>query len=451
MALLHNTLKIYNTFLPFFDTLYILQLEEYSNKRLLHWLPRFFFKRNIQKRERLIITKKVLILTVLSHILFLISALLLLIITRGNLYTSAALIVAHILAVPFFVFCANAIFTVVELFPKKKQLARAAQKAKRVNPKTIVIAGSFGKTSTKNFVYQLSKSSFRTQMIPGNINTPMGIANWVLSSLLPTTELLIAEVDAYEVGEIKRSCLVIPADVALLTNIGDQHLERFKSKSELAQALSEVFSNSKPQSVKFCDKETINLIAPYYPEIKEIRVPEPLTNANMVSLSKSNQHNLRYAVSIAKELGVPEDILHSAVQNIELPERRQQITNLFGFEAIDDSYNISFTTATAGIKAAKELAQQKNKKLLVITAGIPELAKNEKDKNKELGVLLSSHADFTIILASMFAQEIAKGFSKMDHYAIVSTLTETIQSVLPTYNKDEWVLLLQPELNDLYY
>lgn len=451
MAFLHNTLKIYNTFLPFSDALYILQLEEYSNERLLHWLPRFFFKRNIQKRERLIVTKKVLILTTLSHILFLFSVLFFLVIARGNPYTSIALMIVNILAIPFFVFCANTLFTIIESIPKKKQMARAAQKVKKTNPKTVVIAGSFGKTSTKNFVYQLSKSTFRTQMIPGNINTPMGIANWVLSSLLPTTELLIAEVDAYEVGEIKRSCHVVPADVALLTNVGDQHLERFKNKAELAQALSEVFSNSKPQSVKFCDKETIGLIAPYFSAAKEIREPTPLTNMGTVSLSESNQHNLRYAISIVKELGVPEDILHSAAQSIELPERRQQLTNLFGFEAIDDSYNISFTTAIAGIKAARKLAEQKGRKLLVITAGIPELAKDNKDKNKELGVLLSSHADFTIILDSMFAPEIAKGFLKRERYTVIPTLTETIQSVLPTYDKDEWVLLLQPELNDLYY
>jgi UDP-N-acetylmuramyl pentapeptide synthase len=39
-------------------------------------------------------------------------------------------------------------------------------------------------------------------MIEGNINTPLGIADWVLNKLRPETQLLIVEMDTYERGEI---------------------------------------------------------------------------------------------------------------------------------------------------------------------------------------------------------------------------------------------------------
>ena len=66
MEKLKPFLILCNTVLPFADFLYILQLEEYSTKRLLHWLPRFFFRRNIQRREKLILTRKVLLILALS-------------------------------------------------------------------------------------------------------------------------------------------------------------------------------------------------------------------------------------------------------------------------------------------------------------------------------------------------------------------------------------------------
>lgn len=451
MALLHNLFKIYNIFFPFFDTIYILQIEEYSNKRLLLWLSRFFFRRNIQKRERLILTKKVLILAVISHFLFFLWILAVILLLNRNSIVLALTLMLSILCVPYFVFCANALFSLAEIRPKKARLHAAAQKIKKVIPKVIAIAGSYGKTSTKNFIFQLVKSIYRTQMIPGNINTPLGIANWVLSSLQSNTELLIAEVDAYEIGEIKRSCMVIPANIAILTNVGDQHLERFGNRTSLAQALSEVFNYSASHSIHICDQSTKEIITPYYTETTKLIEPVPLPKKYTGQLSESNQKNLQFALTVAQELKIPEEIIDSAVKTLSLPERRQEVTRLFGFEAVDDSYNISYTTASAGIKAAKTLAQQRNKKLLVITAGIPELAPNEQDKNKELGELLSKNADFTIVLKSMFAPEITKGFTNKEQYLISPTLNYTIQSILLNYDPEKWVLLLQPELNDLYY
>ena len=67
---------------------------------------------------------------------------------------------------------------------------------------------------------------------------------------------------------------------------------------------------------------------------------------------------------------------------MELPDRRQKEAEWHGYVAIDDSYNISLTTARAGVEAAVALAKRYGKKLLVITARIPSLAPRKRSAMK---------------------------------------------------------------------
>lgn len=451
--------KIFNTVLPFTDFLYILQLEEYSTKRLIKWLPKFFFRRNIQQREKLILTRRSLITLLLSFITWVSVGMIGIYVFQNSFLFIIAFLVLLFVLVPLFVLAANLLFTLVEEFPKRSIRQKATELvAKHLNMKVVVIAGSYGKTTVKNFIFQLAKYSYKTQMLPGNINTPSGIANWLRRNLRESTELLIAEVDTYEIGEIAKSCDILNADIAVLTNIGDQHLERFSSKKELALALSEVFSHSKPNAICICDENTKDILSTFEYNKKKcllVNTVQPPSYDGIPirsqTLSSSNVANLNFALANAQVLKLERDFVIDTAAKLELPERRQQFTTIFGFEGIDDSYNISFTTAQAGIQTAKNLATQKKKKLLVITAGIPELPKENEHLNTELGKILSTTADQTIILGSMFSDSIKKGFEKKRNYKKVLTLQKFILENAKEYNSNEWFILLQPELNDLYY
>jgi len=456
MEKLKPFLLLCNTVLPFADFLYILQLEEYSTKRLLHWLPRFFFRRNIQRREKLVLTRRVLLMLALSVGMLGLSALLAVCLLRTQIFIALLLLCFLALLVPFYVLIANVAFTLVEeVFKKKLRQQATVLVAKNPQLKVVAITGSYGKTTVKNFVYQLTRYSYKTQMIPGNINTPGGIANWIIRNLNENTELLIAEVDAYKVGEIAKSCDILNADIAVLTNIGDQHLQRFGNQNELAEALTEVFTHSKTSSTKISTLDTKVRIPAESNDLIFLKNEAELKYKGKLlatpQLSKSNIINLSISIRVAEFLDIPHSFIKDTVTSLELPERRQQVGTVLGYEGIDDSYNISFTTAQAGIAAAKEFATQKRKKLLVVTAGIPELSNENKNKNKELGKQLSSQADFTIILGSMFVQEIASGFESPGKYRVVPTLKHFLSVETQNFEKDEWVLLLQPELNDLYY
>lgn len=383
---------------PISDFLYLLQLEEYETKRYFRTIRRFFWRRNLQKRGKLVYTK------------------------RAKITMYLALLPSVILfpLTPIWVGLANWILSPYFERAKLRLQKRAANFFRRQNKQTrvIAIAGSYGKTTTKNYIYELVKYNYKTQMIPENINTPTGIANWVINNFDPTSELLILEVDAYFVGEIKRSLTITPPDIAILTNIGDQHLERLGSKANIKKALMEVFDCAKPDAVKI-SKTT----------------------------KETDDFALDYALQVAKLVKIPNDIVKDTIAKLKKPDRRGDVKTINGFTVIDESYNINLDSAENNLEKAEKMAKKDKRNLIVITAGIPELGKENGDNNKKLGKLLSAKANKIILLKSILCKDIT---DNSDKFILAKDLSESWK-ILENYDPKKYLILLLPELTDLYY
>jgi UDP-N-acetylmuramyl pentapeptide synthase len=378
---------------PISDFLYILQLEEYETKRYFKTIKRIFWKRNLQKRGKLVYTKRIKILYLIS----------------------LPLCIILFPFIPLIIGITNMILTPYFEWVKSNLQKRAARyfRAHNTITKVVAVAGSYGKTTTKNYIYELVKYNYKTQIVPGNINTPTGIANWVLNNFNPSSEILIIEVDTYYIGEIKKSLLITPPDIAILTNIGDQHLERFGTKSNLRKALLEIFDYSKPTATKI----------------------------------QGDKSNLDFALEVSKILNIPKDIVNDTVKKLSKPDRRGDIKFINNYEVIDESYNISFETAKFAIQNALKIAEQKNKKLIVITAGIPELGRENADNNKKLGQLLAQKANKIILIKSILYTQVQNNSEKI---ILAENLSEAWK-LIKKFDPKKYIVLLQPELNDLYY
>jgi len=394
--MLKNLSKVLNKIYPISDFLYILQLEEYETKRYFYRLQRFFWRRNLQQRGKLVYTKRIKI----------------------TLYFALPLIIITPPLTPVWIglvnFILNPYFSAIRLNIQRK----AAVYFSKINRKTkvITIAGSYGKTTTKNYIYELIRYNYKTQMIPGNINTPTGIANWILEKFDPSSDVLIVEVDTYFIGEIRKSLKITPSDIAILTNVGDQHLERLGNKFKLKKALYEVFEYSKPNAIKIKNKKT----------------------------------NLEYALVVANLLKIPKDIIKSSLKYLKPPDRRRNIIEINGFNVIDDSYNISETTSKYSIEYASNMAKKSKKELIVITAGIPELGEENKDGNFNLGNLLNKYASKIILLKSILHLEVEAGIKNKNLIIKVNSMKDGLEEI-KKFNPKKYLVLMQPELNDLYY
>lgn len=458
-------LKVIHGLFSYDDFLYLLQLEDYLNNRYLKTIKRFLFRRELQQRDFFKKTTRIefiKLVTILLQIFSVFLVYLMFFATSGNsilgFVWSIYLAPVILFLIPYFVFLANTISSPLYNFFRKQAIKKATKKIfKHKNLKIIMISGSFGKTSIKNFIFQLISHSFRTQMTAGNINTHTGIANWINNYLQDNTEVLITEVDGFHEGEIRDISKMIPADIVVITYLGDQHLERLGSRHVLAKTLNETIEYSKENSQVFISEQTLKDIEGQNVKLskRNTTIVDNFSEVQKVNqnLSDTNTKNLTYALHVAQLLKVPEDILADSIEKIELPDRRQKLTILNGFTVLDDSYNISLTTAKESLKRALELSNLQNKKLIVIFAGIPELGVENKDAIKEYTELLVKSADYVIVLNSIYRKDIEQTFvdNNFTNYKVVFRMSDATSFYQRLYNPSEWLILLHPELTDLSY
>jgi UDP-N-acetylmuramoyl-tripeptide--D-alanyl-D-alanine ligase len=110
--------------------------------------------------------------------------------------------------------------------------------------KIIGITGSYGKTSTKEILSTLLGSKYKTLKTKASKNSPIGIAETILSDLQPDHEAFVVEMGAYRPGEIRKMCEMVRPQIGIITAINAQHQDLFgtiettmKAKYELVQGL----------------------------------------------------------------------------------------------------------------------------------------------------------------------------------------------------------------------
>ncbi|MDZ4284335.1 MAG: Mur ligase family protein, partial [Patescibacteria group bacterium] len=132
----------------------------------------------------------------------------------------------------------------------------------------IGITGSYGKTSTKEFLATILSRHFRVAKVPDHINSDIALACYLLRELNDTHEVLVAEMGAYRQGEIRRLAAVLRPQIGILTGINEQHIALFggiektkAAKYELIESLPEkglaIFNADSPGSRELyerCDR-----------------------------------------------------------------------------------------------------------------------------------------------------------------------------------------------------
>src|SRR3989338_6955143 len=128
--------------------------------------------------------------------------------------------------------------------PILQKIKIAKEKISKVSQIEKGKTGSYGKSSTKEFVAQILSKKYEVLKTTGNENTEFGIARKIRDFLEKSTEFFVAEMGAYKQGEIKKLTAIVKPSVAIITGIEEQHLSLFgnlenikKTKFELIEAL----------------------------------------------------------------------------------------------------------------------------------------------------------------------------------------------------------------------
>ena len=253
----------------------------------------------------------------------------------------------------------------------------------------IAITGSNGKTTTKELVYAVLASHFKTYTTQGNLNNHIGVPLTLLS-IPKDAEMAVIEMGANHLHEIESYCSYTLPTHGMITNCGKAHLEGFgseagvkKGKGELFDFLSahngtafvmedydylQTMSNKIPNVIGYgqhngqIQGEAIDHNGMLTVKInKGIDIDQIQTNL----VGGYNLPNVLAAVAIGQEFKVPNDKIKSAIENYIPTNSRSQLLTWNNNKVILDAYNAN----PSSMKLAVENFAKINKENKIVCLG----------------------------------------------------------------------------------
>ncbi len=399
-----------------------------------------------------------------------------------NVIISNAIFFLAVPLIPLLVLLASWIMLPVENGVRKWYLNDAQKKIDSMQDLIkIGITGSYGKTSTKFILGTLLSEKYKVLVPPSSYNTPMGLTRMIREQLDKTHEVFIAEMGARRTGEIKELCDLVHPQYGILTSVGKQHLETFKTlenitktKYELIEALPKDGMAFFPSDNDICfelymatrkPKVLYGLTdrgEPLYMTAADISVgpegssfelvcPDGKVTCTTRILGKHNIANILGCASIAHVLGLTLEEIASGISKLEPVEHRLQIipTNN-GITVIDDSFNSN----PSGSKAALDvLASFNGRRKIVITPGMVELGEEENEQNMIFGSRMADVADYVILVGENHTRPIAEGLVKCGFDQNNIYVTDALNDATAHFasiSKTGDVVLFENDLTDNY-
>lgn len=384
---------------------------------------------------------------------------------------------------------ANLLIYPLERIINEAYLFSARKRIKTLQPRVIGITGSYGKTSTKYILHQILSQKFNTLMTPDSYNTPMGICKVIRGELTAEHEIFIVEMGAYKRGDIRELCNLASPEIGILTAVGPQHLERFKSIENIAQTKYELIESlpSDGLAVFNCDNEICaglsnkreqggSPVRRYATEPFSDRADLTATNIRHTSeglaftvhanvgtpntadseirtrlLGRHNVSNILAAITVAIECGMTLEEIQKAIVNVEPVPHRLQLTSGVGdVTIIDDSFNSNPVGAKAALEVLTEIGEGKK---VLVTPGMVELGEREYEENKKLGERAAEVCDLIILVGPTRTKPILDGLKAAEYPSqqiIVALNLEEVKQHLATQVQAADVVLFENDLPDNY-
>ena len=284
----------------------------------------------------------------------------------------------------------------------------------KLNATVIGITGSAGKTTTKEILATLLSEKFKVNKTVANNNNHIGVPLTILSTN-EKHNVLVAELGTNHFGEIPYTSAIVIPDLALITNIGDSHLEYLKNRkgvfTEKVAILKEtiknggkVFINNDDKLLKEFGKKIKNKItfalnekADYRASVKgydklarpqiEIKGKKNVFSTILPISGEKNVLNFTVAYAIACELGLTNSHIQKAVKKIKSYNKRLEIKNLKHFTLINDTYNANPDSMKSSLEILNRIESKKRK--IAVLGDMFELGNESKSKHLDLASLIN--------------------------------------------------------------
>ena len=287
------------------------------------------------------------------------------------------------------------------------------------------VTGSNGKTTTKDMLAQLLSTTYKTYKTQGNYNNEIGLPYTVLH-MPEGTEKLVLEMGQDHLGDIHLLSEIAHPKAAIVTLIGEAHLEFFKDRKEIAKGklqiadgmpagglllvpadpIVEDFLPSQQELVRFGEGADISITK--LEERKDSLTFEANFLSDAIDLpvtGKYNATNAMIAAYVALQEGVSEEAIRASFKGLELTKNRTEWKKASnGADILSDVYNANPTAMRLILETFSTIPANPNGRKLAVLADMKELGEQSIDLHNQMILSLSPDVLDTVIF---YGQDIA--------------------------------------------
>lgn len=350
-----------------------------------------------------------------------------------------------------------------------QQLARSY--LQQLDVRIIAVTGSNGKTTTKDLTASILATTYKTLKTEGNLNNHLGLPLTILK-LEDDHDMAVLEMGMSERGEIELLADIAQPEAAIVTNVGESHLEQLGSRQQIAVAKLEVLHGLKRDGLLVYNGDepllTTLMAELGHEQLKTFRFGLAETNdyyptavmmgdhgchftCNMNGqptyyipmLGKHNVLNALAAIAVSKYMGVSSSDIARGLENVALSGMRVELLRGHnGVTIINDAYNASPTSMKAALELIEEMKGY-NKKIVVL-GDMLELGEDERVYHEEIGkVLQPNQIDYVFTygtLAEYIASEAAHSFP-IDHVFHMESKQQIVARIMQLTDERDLVLV----------
>ncbi len=342
---------------------------------------------------------------------------------------------------------------------------------------TVGVTGSYGKTSVKYILHTLLQAQYDVLKTPESYNTPMGVVKTVRTMLRATHRIFVCEMGARRVGDIKELCDIVHPKMGIITSVGPQHLETFrtvenvaKTKFELADSLPEdgcVFLNLEDENIRAqlprvknrvisyglsdrCDYYATDISASSKGTTFTVHTPRGDSEVFTTRLvGAHNVINIVGAVAVCVSLDIPLTKLKVQARKLEAVPHRLQLIRGNGVTIIDDAYNSN----PAGARAAIDALALFDGCRVLVTPGMVELGEKQEELNKAFGAYAARACEYVMLVGKKQTQSVYDGLIcagyPTDRIYVSDDLHDALSKAYSVDNQGkEKIILLENDLPD---
>lgn len=349
-------------------------------------------------------------------------------------------------------------------------LEQARTKVARVRPTVVAITGSYGKTTTKNYLAHLLAQTRTVLASPASFNNAMGLSRAVNEGLVPGTEVFVAEMGTYGPGEIHGLCEVFPPDIAVIASIGEVHLQRMRTRENVLKAKAEITEKARLVVLDADEPLLAGLAETLVAQGKEVVLCSVFDASADVAIVDGkvwvhgkalggahlppSVHPLNAALALGAAVALGEEPKEVVKRLRSLPtvaHRLEPVAQPGGSWILDDTYNSNPVGAAEAVRRAAALADTSGGRVHVVTPGMVELGVVQAERNEALArAVRDAGAASLVVVGRTNSAALVRGGSGGATEVLEATTREAALTLVEQRSRAGDVVLFENDLPDHY-